>query len=578
MGGIANNGNDANIEGNTATQVISASSLNLAAGAGLESSAVIATDVGPANITVSGSTTLTGGSGADAVAAIGSDATTVNITLNSAGGVTLQGGTGVGAFALIGTPTSNAANVSVTSSAGNITLTKGAGAGSEAVVGSYAGAGTVLLSANAINLNTGTVKTTGGLTLTSGAPMTLGAGGVVAAGNLVTSSALSVQGLFSANSGTTNLGSGGTHTGTFSIAPGATLNFSGGAHTLNAGASIAGTGTMGLTGGSLNLNTPVTATTFSMSGGTLAGAGILNVNGALNYTGGSINGTIDLAGSSNSFLNGVSVAGTGQIDNLGALTLQNVSMAPALINDGALTILSGVNSFASIDNNGLFLVNAGTVSTPAPYLQFGGLTLIQSGAMLNVPAGMVLNGGALMGNGAVTGNVNNVSGTLAAGASVGALTINGNYTQGPGGTMQVEVGGTALGQYDFLNVTGTANIDGTLALVVLPGAIVAPGSPMQFLTAGSLGGTFANISQPLLGSFSLAYTPTGIDLSGSIITITPEVPPPPSQVLPPAQQQNFAPPPPEDDPQQQSGTASGTGDGTAPAEDSTRKKRAPRCG
>lgn len=40
----------------------------------------------------------------------------------------------------------------------------------------------------------------------------------------------------------------------------------------------------------------------------------------------------------------------------------------------------------------------------------------------------------------------------------GTLTINGNYQQGPGGTLDTEVAGPQASQTDKLNVTGTAAV------------------------------------------------------------------------------------------------------------------------
>jgi filamentous hemagglutinin family protein len=602
-GGTSNLGNAAVIAGKAATQNIYAASLILTAGAGIESDAVIGGGA-TQTLTVSGVTQIAAGSGADAVAGIGNNMGG-NITLSSTGGVSLQGGTGAGTFAFIGTAGSSTGNISITGAGNSISLAKGASGGmGEAFIGSFGGTGVVQLNASAINLNDGVVKTMGSLILTSGSPMTIGAGGFVAAGSVTANASLAVQGWLALGSGTTNLGFGGTHTGTFEIGPGATLNFSGGVHTLNPGASIMGAGAIGLTAGSLNVNTPVSVPTFNMSGGTMAGSSPFTVDNAWNYTGGSVNGQLVLGPSSISFLDSVNVAtsaGTPRITNFGVLGMNASTIAPPLANDGALVVLGGVNALASINNNGLVLVGSGTLNAPL-YSQSGGLTLILPGAVLGAAggfsqtggstvvdgelrtsgAGFALLGGSLGGNGTVSGNVNNISGTLAAGALMGALTIDGNYTQGPSGTMQVEIAGSSPGEYGFVKVTGSATLDGTLELIVLPGAIVVTDAPMQFLTAGSISGTFAAIAQPPLGFFEAAYTPTAIDLAGWIISLPPDVPPPPAQVLP-------NPPPPDpmladapladaplaDEPPASEPQGSTAQKDAAPAE---RRRRVPTCG
>jgi hypothetical protein len=45
------------------------------------------------------------------------------------------------------------------------------------------------------------------------------------------------------------------------------------------------------------------------------------------------------------------------------------------------------------------------------------------------------------------------------------INVQGNYSQGPNGTLQLTIAGANLGQYDFLNVNGNAALGGTLKLI-----------------------------------------------------------------------------------------------------------------
>jgi hypothetical protein len=47
------------------------------------------------------------------------------------------------------------------------------------------------------------------------------------------------------------------------------------------------------------------------------------------------------------------------------------------------------------------------------------------------------------------------------------INVKGNYTQNAGGTLLLQVAGAKPGQYDFLNVSGNANLGGTLQLTNL---------------------------------------------------------------------------------------------------------------
>jgi hypothetical protein len=77
-----------------------------------------------------------------------------------------------------------------------------------------------------------------------------------------------------------------------------------------------------------------------------------------------------------------------------------------------------------------------------------------------------LNGGNLAFNGSrstaarhsgvITGSVTNYHGVVAPGHPLGALTINGHYSQYPGGTLRIDLGGVTVGVNMTLNVNGQA--------------------------------------------------------------------------------------------------------------------------
>ena len=109
-----------------------------------------------------------------------------------------------------------------------------------------------------------------------------------------------------------------------------------------------------------------------------------------------------------------------------------------------------------------------TFSFANAYEQSGGTTTVQAGGVLD--ANVSLTGGTLRGSGEVDGNMTNTSGTVAPGTSPGTLTVDGAYSQGAGGTLEIEVAGTAPGTgYDRLSVIGPATLDGTVAIVPGPG-------------------------------------------------------------------------------------------------------------
>ena len=108
----------------------------------------------------------------------------------------------------------------------------------------------------------------------------------------------------------------------------------------------------------------------------------------------------------------------------------------------------------------------------------------------------VLSNGILGGNGSLAGIVTS-AGTVAPGASVGHLTINGDFIQSGDGTLEIEIGD---GIADRLTVTGTADLAGQLLL--LPDGYATDGS-YTFLEAGAITGGFETLSAAAVLSFDL---------------------------------------------------------------------------
>lgn len=125
-------------------------------------------------------------------------------------------------------------------------------------------------------------------------------------------------------------------------------------------------------------------------------------------------------------------------------------------------------------------------STPAPPFTNAGTIVFDPSGSATLNTGTLTNTGRLTGVGTVGGSVDNQTGTVAPGASPGTLSVNGNYSQGAGGTLEIEVEGTGAGQFDKLAVGGSATLGGTLALKPSAGFVAAavPGNSVQLLTYG----------------------------------------------------------------------------------------------
>jgi hypothetical protein len=106
------------------------------------------------------------------------------------------------------------------------------------------------------------------------------------------------------------------------------------------------------------------------------------------------------------------------------------------------------------------------------------------------------------------------------GGSLGTLTIQGNYTQHTGGSLQIDVTPTQASQ---LVVSGNANLNGSLSLIFAPGTY----GPTTYtvVKAGSLTGGFVTMqvidTPPALISPQLNYTGTQANLVLMRLSVAP---------------------------------------------------------
>ena len=121
-------------------------------------------------------------------------------------------------------------------------------------------------------------------------------------------------------------------------------------------------------------------------------------------------------------------------------------------------------------NNTLHLFNQATVNMNNPtggLVTIGDVSPFLAGLLDDYGFVLVGNGGTLGGTGTINGHVFNLGGTVAPGFSPGIMTINGDYTQGIDGILNLEIGGLSTGLYDQLFVSGGVFLDGTLNLIFI---------------------------------------------------------------------------------------------------------------
>jgi fibronectin-binding autotransporter adhesin len=296
---------------------------------------------------------------------------------------------------------------------------------------------------------------------------------------------------------------------------------------------------------------------FDISGLTAAGMGVGSIEGSGNYflgskmltvggnnlstavsgviqdggidggTGGSLlkvgTGTLTLTGT-NTYTGGTTIhAGTIQLGNGGTTG----SIAGNVTDNGTLAfnrsdsvtfagVISGTGQVVKLGTGSLTLTSANT---------YTGTTKVDSGSLIvdgsTMSAQTLVNSGAFLGgNGTIRGNVVN-SGTVSQINSPGTLTVTGDYTQNPGGTLRIGVAGVATGQHDLLAVGGHATLGGTLQLISLGGFSLQPGNHITFLTANNgVSGAFSNTQNGLVSTGTIVQAQVTTTSNSAVLVAT----------------------------------------------------------
>jgi len=293
-------------------------------------------------------------------------------------------------------------------------------------------------------------------------------------------------------------------------------------------------------GATLNLAS-TTLTNFESTGataGTLSGGTYQMWSGTLSFNNGGYTNDI-VTNAATILLDGTS--GTPNfIDQNGKNALAHFATNAAA---GNFTIQNGVSlTSASSDFNNAGTMNIGanstfTVGGGNNYIQSGGLTYLQFGTSNLVAGTTTLNGGVLQGFGTVTGNLSNLGGTVHPGDGPGILTVTGSYTQDHGGALNTDIAGAnpGIAGYSQLNVGGSASLDGTLNINLLPTFTPFNHEEFVILTSTGLTGVFSTVNGLQDGNvtFTVEYSPPGFlnDVVLDASVSSPTVPEPASWLM-----------------------------------------------
>lgn len=176
----------------------------------------------------------------------------------------------------------------------------------------------------------------------------------------------------------------------------------------------------------------------------------------------------------------------------GSLNVSNLTLGSTAGGNGSHIQANGTVTVNDTLSLGLVSGSAGT------YNLQGGTLIAQTIDAANMGTSSFNFGGGTLAVDTFIGDLVNNGGLLSPGSSPSTTTVQGDFSQSALGTLMIEIGGTNAGQFDLLNVTGTAALGGELEVAFWNGFIAALGDSFDILTAQDLLGDFDYYSLPTL--------------------------------------------------------------------------------
>ncbi len=386
-----------------------------------------------------------------------------------------------------------------------------------------------------LNFNGGTLEATAtfatskDLSFTEASAISVQAGATVTVHGVVSSDKGSLSKL---GSGTLDLAAANTYTmptvieegvvrlsGSGTLGNASDLTIHGGSFEIESGAgtktigTLHGTGQVVLHENMLQLTGGTYSGTISGTGGLIkTGDQILTLSSSNTYTGNTIlaTGTLCIDANDNLGEKGdlIFVGGTLAVTETFAISHPTTITEVGTIDvaTGTLThqgVLSGTGTLNKT-GSGTLLLTAASPYTGELMVQQG--TVIVDGALLAPVTIDTL--GLLSGNGSM-GPLQN-DGMVIPGASIGTLTINGDYNQSNDGFLVIEIDDVPAIS-DRLLISGTANLDGSVILNPLPGVYTA-GTIYTFIEASEINGQFDQLLENHPLDFLLNYLPNAVQI------------------------------------------------------------------
>ncbi len=249
------------------------------------------------------------------------------------------------------------------------------------------------------------------------------------------------------------------------------------------------------------------------------GTGIVNVVGEGSTL-------AQIGSSSNSLMIGSAGGLSGGLGPAGTL---NISAGGTVTNNGTAEIGTAVDSrpsFATVTGEDSSWTSAEGIDVGNSVAEgpiSGTLMVHDSGEVIIDSGSVTINLKGLLGGNGGSVSANSVinSGTVAPGDPTGTLSILGNFTQNASGVFAANIGGSVLGDFGRLVVSGDIILDGALDVIMVNDYELEAYQHFQILaTDGSFSGEFDGLGEgALVGTFNsfglyVTYDPQGMFSTG----------------------------------------------------------------
>jgi len=461
-------------------------------------------------------TSATGGDGLGRLSGTGRVLTGLNagVSIGTNGQSANFGGqiSGAGGFIKrdLGTQTLSGANTYT----GATTINAGGGTLEIASGGSIVGTSNISLSTATLSVTGGTIDTPGNIRPVSNSAVFNISGGLVKANAIDRTVNSQYLHQFNWTGGTVHLLSATAITGSTGTAIhrpfGPSLNLSSGkALIVDASLSVTGVGLLSINGGSVTADTIVT-------GGNIAfNSGSMRLRDDQTFDTARLNGL----GANSPLVANKSLA----VDGVATIA------APLVVAGGTFSAGTIVNPENLILDSGTLEVTGGDldIATGTSFDTTSGMTVNVTSGALNVAAGAELNGINTTIN--TTAGINNsgdvnlinstvngglVNGTGGSANLLGSNTFGGDLLLTSSSNLFIDIGGTAAGEFDMINVFGnsTATLDGLLNVSLAGGFTPTAGQQFTVLTAAAVTDNGLTLAGPAADLFSMTIGSTSVIL------------------------------------------------------------------